>query len=85
MSSDKSFGHIYEIHLAGQRLKEKYAHDEIVRVRGLGGGDNLGFARADAAERDIAADAAAEELGLNEHELLNWVFLWSVCWLLGPG
>ena len=45
-----------------------------MRVRGLGGGDNLGFARADAAERDIAADAAAEELGLNEHELLNWVF-----------
>ena len=42
-----------------------------MRVRGLGGGDNLGFARADAAERDIVADAAAEELGLNEHELLN--------------
>jgi hypothetical protein len=31
-------------------------------MRGLGGGDDLGFAGADAAESDIIADGAAEQL-----------------------
>ena len=38
------------------------AHDEIVRMRGLGGGDDLGLAGARFSERDVVADAAAEQI-----------------------
>ncbi len=46
----------------GRFVPEREAYDEIVRVRGLGSGDDLGFAGANAAEPDVFADAAAEEL-----------------------
>ena len=36
--------------------------DEFVRVRGFGGGNDLGFAGAEPAERDVVADRAAEQL-----------------------
>ena len=38
------------------------AHDEIVRMRRLGGGDDLGLAGAEPAERDVLADGAAEQV-----------------------
>ncbi len=38
------------------------AEDEVVRMRGLGGGDDLRFAGAEPAERDVVADGAAEQL-----------------------
>ena len=38
------------------------AHDEIVRMGGLGGGDDLRFAGAELAERDVVADGAAEQV-----------------------
>ena len=51
--------------LADRRVvAEREACDEIVRVRRLGGGHDLGFAGAEAAERDIVADAAAVFLSL---------------------
>ena len=37
-------------------------HDEIVRMRRLGGGEDLGFAGAELAERDILADGTAEQM-----------------------
>ena len=36
------------------------AHDEIVRMRGFRGGDDLCLAGAQLAERDVLADGAAE-------------------------
>ena len=37
--------------------------DEIVRVRRLGGGDDLRLAGAEFSERDVVADATAEQVG----------------------
>ena len=36
-------------------------HDEVVRVGGLGGGDDLVLGRARLAERDVVADRAVEQ------------------------
>ena len=37
-------------------------HDEIVRMRSLGGGDDLGLTGAEFSKRDIFADRAPEQM-----------------------
>ncbi len=49
--------------LADRRIVAgRKAHDEIVRMRGLGGGDDLRLAGIEPAERDVLADRAAEQV-----------------------
>src|SRR6516165_5730642 len=49
--------------LANRRVVAAWeAHDEIVRVRGLGRGDDLGVGCADFAQCNVFADRAAEQM-----------------------
>ena len=43
-------------------VSARQAEDEIVRMRRLGGGDDLRFAGVELAERDVLADRAAEQM-----------------------
>ncbi len=49
--------------LADRRIvTRRKTQNEVVRVRGPGGGDNLRFAGADLAECDVVANRAAEQM-----------------------
>ena len=42
-------------------IAARESHDEVVRIGGLGGGDDLGLGRVRPAERDILAHRAAKQ------------------------
>src|SRR5262245_10174738 len=45
----------------GRVVSARERHDEIMRVSGLGGGNDLGFGGAQASERDVLAHRTAEQ------------------------